>query len=132
MADSMTIGGLSRQTECNIETIRYYEKIGMLPTPRRTEGGHRVYNEAHARRLQFIRRARALGFSLDDVRRLLTLSEGKSKSCGKVKTLAETHLEDIQSRIRDLKAMEKVLKQLVNQCTGRIAPVCPIIDSLQN
>ncbi|MGP0628808.1 MerR family transcriptional regulator [Nitrospina sp. 32_T5] len=132
MTDSMTIGGLSRQTECNIETIRYYEKVGMLPKPRRTEGGHRVYNETHARRLQFIRRARALGFSLKDVRRLLTLSEGRKKSCGKVKTLAETHLEDIQSRIRDLKAMEKVLKQLVNQCTGRIAPDCPIIDSLQN
>ncbi|CAI2719614.1 MerR family transcriptional regulator [Nitrospina watsonii] len=132
MAGQMTIGGLSKQTDCNIETIRYYEKIGMLPTPRRTGGGHRVYNDEHARRLQFIRRARTLGFSLDDVRRLLALAEGKPKSCGKVKTLAEAHLEDIQSRIRDLKAMEKVLKQLVSQCTGRTAPDCPIIDSLQH
>ncbi|MCF8721972.1 MerR family transcriptional regulator [Nitrospina gracilis] len=132
MADPMTIGGLSRQTDCGIETIRYYEKVGMLPKPRRTEGGHRIYTEAHARRLQFIRRARALGFSLDNVRRLLTLSEGRQKSCDKVQTLAEAHLEDIRSRIRDLKAMEKVLKELVSQCTGRTAPACPILDSLQN
>lgn len=124
-----TIGRLSQEADCNIETIRYYEKIGMLPKPRRTQGGHRIYTEDHFRHLRFIRRARALGFTLDDIRNLLALSEGKKTSCGKVKSVAETHLEDIRSKIADLKAVEKVLKDLVTQCTGKIAPDCPILKS---
>lgn len=124
-----TIGRLSQEADCNIETIRYYEKIGMLPKPRRTQGGHRIYTEDHFRHLRFIRRARALGFTLDDIRNLLALSEGKKTPCGKVKSVAETHLEDIRCKIADLKAVEKVLKDLVTQCTGKIAPDCPILKS---
>lgn len=125
-----TIGILSRETGCNIETIRYYEKVGMLPKPCRTAGGHRIYTPDHFKRLGFILRARALGFSLDDIRNLLLLSEGKRMSCAKVKALALAHLQDIRSRIADLKAMEVVLDDLVDKCSGKITPHCPIIESL--
>ena len=130
MKTSTTIGNLSRETGCKIETIRYYEKIGMLPKPRRTEGGYRIYTQDHFRRLGFIRRARALGFTLDDIRNLLTLSEGKALSCNKVRVVALAHLEEIRSRIADLQAMEIVLDDLVDKCKGRVIPDCPIIESL--
>jgi MerR family mercuric resistance operon transcriptional regulator len=130
MKTTATIGVLSRETGCNIETIRYYEKVGMLPKPCRTEGGHRIYAPAHFTRLGFILRARALGFSLDDIRNLLLLSEGKTMSCAKVKALALAHLQDIRSRIADLKAMEAVLDELADKCSGKITPDCPIIESL--
>ncbi|NIR52700.1 helix-turn-helix domain-containing protein [candidate division KSB1 bacterium] len=130
MKEPMTIGGLSKATGCKIETIRYYEKIGMLPEPRRTEGGHRLYRDEHYGRLSFIRRARSLGFTLDDIRNLLALSEGKRTSCGKVRRVALTHLEEIRSRIADLQAMEAVLDDLVDRCQGKVAPDCPIIESL--
>lgn len=130
MKTSMTIGNLSRATGCKIETIRYYEKIGMLPKPRRTHGGYRIYTQGHFMRLGFIRRARALGFTLDDIRNLLTLSEGKPASCNEVKALALAHLEEIRSRIVDLQAMEVVLDDLVDKCKGRVTPDCPIIESL--
>ncbi len=127
-----TIGILSRETGCNIETIRYYEKVGMLPKPRRTEGGHRIYAPDHFKRLGFILRARTLGFSLDDIRNLLALSEGKQMSCAKVKALALAHLQEIRSRIADLKAMESVLDELVDKCSGKLTPDCPIIESLSS
>lgn len=126
----MTIGGLSKATGCKIETIRYYEKIGMLPEPHRTEGCHRLYREEHYRHLSFIRRARSLGFTLDDIRNLLALSEGKRTSCNKVRKVAIAHLEEIRSRIADLQAMEVVLNDLVDQCKGSVAPHCPIVESL--
>lgn len=130
MGTARSIGGLSREADCKIETIRYYEKIGMLPKPRRTEGGHRLYTEDHLRRLRFIRRARALGFTLDDIRNLLTLSNGKRRSCGRVRSVAQAHLAEIRSKIEDLQSMESVLQDLVEQCTGKTVPDCPIIDSL--
>jgi MerR family mercuric resistance operon transcriptional regulator len=125
-----TIGNLSKETGCKIETIRYYEKIGMLPKPPRTGGGHRIYTQDHFSRLGFILRARALGFKLDDVRNLLALAEGKKKSCDKVKAFALAHLEEIRFRIADLRAMESVLDELVDKCSGKVTPDCPIIESL--
>jgi MerR family mercuric resistance operon transcriptional regulator len=125
-----TIGNLSRETGCNIETIRYYEKVGILPKPRRTEGGHRIYTKDHFSRLGFVLRARALGFTLDDIRNLLALAEGKKRSCDKVKEFALAHLEKIHFRIADLQAMELVLNDLVDKCIGRVTPDCPIIESL--
>ncbi len=126
----VTIGGLSKQTGCNIETIRYYERIGLLPKPPRTEGGHRLYEREQIKRLVFIRRSRELGFSLDEIRTLLRLVDGKRYTCQEVKALTEEHLGDIKKKIADLKKLQKTLGEISAQCQGGQVPKCPIIDAL--
>lgn len=124
------IGALSEQTGCNIETIRYYEREGLLPNPPRTEGGHRVYDEEHLKRLTFIRRSRELGFTLEEVRGLLRMVDGEHDTCAQVKSLTLDHLEDVRGKLADLKKLEKVLKQLAGRCTGDETPDCPIVEAL--
>ena len=97
-----TIGALSRKTGCHIETIRYYERIGLLSKPPRTQGGHRLYNKEQIKRLVFIRRSRELGFSLEEIRTLLKLVDGKRYTCEEVKTVTNRHLEDASKKISDL------------------------------
>ncbi|MFP6796231.1 MAG: helix-turn-helix domain-containing protein [Pseudomonadales bacterium] len=126
----MTIGKVAAQTGCNIETIRFYEKECLLPKPERTDGGHRLYTEVQIDRLIFIRRSRELGFSMSEVRQLLSLVDGEEVSCESVKAIAEIHLRDIRTKIADLKKMEHSLKDLSDQCSGVDAPECPIIDGL--
>jgi MerR family mercuric resistance operon transcriptional regulator len=129
-ADGLTIGQLSKLTSVNIETIRYYEKIGMLPPPPRTQGGRRVYGRLQTRMLAFIRRARELGFSLDEIRALLRLGGPEKATCGEVKTIAARHLEDIRAKLSDLKKLERLLSKTVARCTGRAAPDCPVLEIL--
>jgi MerR family mercuric resistance operon transcriptional regulator len=128
------IGALAARTRCNIETIRFYEKIGVLPKPARTEGGHRAYGRAHVERLTFVRRARELGFTLDEVRALLRLAEASEVPCAEVKDLAATHLAEVKTKIADLRAMQKALTILVAQCDTRgdaaDQPGCPLIETL--
>jgi MerR family transcriptional regulator, mercuric resistance operon regulatory protein len=126
----LTIGALSERTEVNIETIRYYERIGILPSPPRSAGGHRVYAKEHTQRLVFIRRARQLGFSLDQVRELLGLSSGRRMTCARVKNITEQHITDIRRRVRDLKRLERVLSELTSQCRGDEMGECPILEAL--
>lgn len=128
----MSIGELAKQTGCKIETIRYYEKIGMMPKPSRSSGGHRIYVLEHVKRLLFIRRGRELGFSLGSIRDLLNLADRKTASCKKVKDITSAHLEEVQGKITDLQSLEKVLGELVKRCKGRTIPDCPIIESLMN
>lgn len=125
-----TIGWLSGQTGCNIETIRYYERIGLMPAPPRTEGGHRLYDEEHARRLTFIRRSRELGFTLEDVRGLLGLVDGGNYTCSEVKALTLGHRREVREKIADLRRLERTLGQISAQCEGGSIPDCPIIDAL--
>jgi len=127
---SLSIGELSRRTGVNIETIRYYERIGLLPAPPRSQGRHRLYDELHRQRLVFIRRARALGFSINDTRDLLGLTRGHNLCCAEVKTLTEQHVADIRAKIRDLKKLERVLSELAARCGGTSVPDCPILDAL--
>ncbi len=128
------IGALAARTRCNIETIRFYEKIGVLPKPARTEGGHRAYAHAHVERLTFIRRARELGFTLDQVRALLRLADARDVPCAEVKQLATSHLAEVRTRIADLRAMRKALAGLVAQCDARgdagDLPGCPLVETL--
>ena len=128
--DFVSIGILAKRLGVNVETIRYYERVGLLPAPPRSAGGYRLYGSAHAERLQFVRRARDLGLSLDEVRRLLDLADQKSKSCGKVHDLAAHHLADIRVRIADLKRMERVLSRLVQACAEGELPSCPLLEAL--
>ena len=127
----LTIGELSRRTGVNIETILYYERINMLPAPRRTASGRRVYGSGDRRTLAFIRRARELGFTLSEIRALLALSaECGRESCAEVRDLAAAHLAEIRGKIADLKAMERILADAVRRCDAGEAPGCPVLDAL--
>jgi MerR family mercuric resistance operon transcriptional regulator len=124
------IGELSRRTGCNIETIRYYERIGLLPVPARSAGRYRIYETEDVRRLTFIRRARELGFTLDAVRALLALSDDGSEACPEVRQLAADHLTEVRAKIVNLQAMERVLTDAVRRCAAGKLPGCPIIHAL--
>jgi MerR family mercuric resistance operon transcriptional regulator len=127
---SLTRGELARATGCNIETIRYYEKTGMLPDPPRTGAGYRVYSADHVARLRFILRARELGFSMEDIRGLLGLEDDTAPTCADVKERTERHLADVRARIEDLRRIETVLSATAARCSGREVPDCPILASL--
>ena len=127
---AMQIGAISARTGVNIETMRYYERIGILPKPSRSEGGHRIYTVAQEQRLTFIRRSRELGFSLDDVRALLAVADGGNRNCAEVYDLSVGHLREVRQKIVDLKRMEGVLKSMVEKCSRGTLPHCPIIETL--
>jgi MerR family transcriptional regulator, mercuric resistance operon regulatory protein len=128
---SFSIGELSRRTSVNIETIRYYERVGILPAPPRTASGRRVYGPEESRGLTFIRRARELGFTLDEIRAMLALSaEQDRRTCGEVREIAARHLVDIRSKITDLRAMEQVLGETVARCDAGELSGCPVIETL--
>ncbi len=124
------IGALSLETGVNIETIRYYERIGVMPPPPRTEGGQRVYDEDHLNRLTFIRRSRELGFTLDQIRDLLGLVRGHGLTCGEVQAMTVGHVADIRRKVKDLKRLERVLNDLAARCHGKEVPDCPILEVL--
>jgi MerR family transcriptional regulator, mercuric resistance operon regulatory protein len=128
--ETFSIGGLSSRSGVNVETVRYYERIGLLAKPPRTSGGYRLYRPADADRLAFIRRTRDLGFTLDDVRRLLDLADGRSRSCRRVKDIAATHLADVRAKLSDLHRMERVLADLVDACADGTLPACPLLETL--
>jgi MerR family mercuric resistance operon transcriptional regulator len=126
---ALSIGELSQRTGVNIETIRYYEKVKLLPPPPRTGGGHRAYAGAHLRRLIFVRRSRELGFTLDEIRNLLGLVEG-GYTCGEVRDATLAHLKNVRLKIADLRRMERTLADTAARCQGGTAPDCPIVDVL--
>jgi MerR family mercuric resistance operon transcriptional regulator len=117
-------------TGVNIETIRYYERVGVISHPPRTRSGRRVYVPENRRQLSFVRRARELGFSLGEIKTMLALGGARRMSCGEVKRLALSHLDDIRERIEDLKRLEATLTKTVRRCRGDTAPECPILDDL--
>ncbi len=127
---SITRGKLAKLAKVNAETIRYYEKAGLMPFPPRSAGGHRVYGQPHVKRLAFIRRCRELGFNLEEIRGFLALVDGGKYTCGEVLQLTQAHISDIQLKIRDLQKMKKTLTEISKQCSGKQAPECPIVDTL--
>ena len=129
-AEKLSIGDLSELTGVNIETIRYYERIKMVPVPPRTPGGRRVYETTHLRLLAFIRRSRELGFSLDEIRALLRLGGPEKATCREVRQIASRHLDDIRAKLDDLKKLERLLATTIARCSGRMAPDCPVLDIL--
>ena len=126
----MSIGAMSKRTGCKIETIRYYERIGVMPAPARTEGGHRLYGRDHLKRLTFIRRSRELGFGLKEVRELLSLVDGGGSTCAEVEALTLEHLGEVRRKLADLERMERVLREMASRCEGGEIPECPIIEAL--
>jgi len=121
---------LARATGCNLETIRYYENVGVMPDPPRTAKNYRTYDSTHVSRLKFILRARDLGFALSEVRGLLALVDGGMQTCGEVKTMASLHLDNVRAKITDLSRIEQVLSETVAKCSGDNVPQCAVIDAL--
>lgn len=128
--DPLKRGSLAKRFGCNIETIRYYETIALLGAPGRTQSGHRLYSPSDQARLGFILRARELGFSVEEIRSLLSLSDSHQYTCGDVLTLTERHLEDIRTKIRDLSRLERTLADMSARCDGGDVPQCPVMDAL--
>ncbi len=130
----LTIGALSRLTGVSIETIRYYERVGLMRKPPRTGGGHRSYEPEHVERLRFVRRARTLGFGLDEVRTLLTLSRRTASSCKEAREIAAAHLADVRAKRDDLARLEAALAHTIAECDARCCgsalPICPILEVL--
>ena len=130
MARGLKRGALARLTGSNLETVRYYEKIGLLPAPPRSANDYRVYDETHVRRLRFVLRSRELGFTIEEIRGLLELVDGGNQTCGEVKMRTGHHLTDVRAKIADLKRIEKILAQTAALCSGGAVPECPILDAL--
>lgn len=127
----ITRGELARRTGVNGETIRYFERIGILAAPQRTEGGHRIYDEGHVRTLGFVRRARSLGFTPNEVRTILDLGGPGKAPCGEVRDIAAHHLEQVRAKIADLTEIERLLTMTVDHCSGRLISECAVIDMIE-
>ena len=127
-----TIGQLAQQAKCKVETVHYYEKSGLMPEPPRTEGGHRLYALPDVKRLNFIRRSRELGFSIEQIKNLLKFIDEPNHYCGEVKAMAMIQAREVQQKIDDLKRLQVALNEMIIQCTGEGFSVddCPIIDAL--
>lgn len=126
----LKIGTVAELTGVGTETIRYYEKAGVMSEAERAANGYRLYDEAHVRRLRFIKRCRELGFSLDEVRSLLWLANENGTACEDVRSLARNHLANVRRNILDLQAIETVLDALVDDCSGDNSANCPILEAL--
>ena len=129
--DSLTIGQLAKQTDVGLETIRFYEREGLIENPPRRPSGYRAYPPETIQRVRFIRTAKELGFSLREIGELLALRVDPVESCAHVKTIAEHKITDIEQRIRALQRIRRTLRRLVTACVSRKATSdCPILDSL--
>ncbi len=126
------IGRLAELTDTAPDTIRYYERIGLLPRAPRSAGRQRLYRDADVQRLRFIRRARELGFSLEQVASLLALAAPGRRSCATVRALASRRLDEVRARLADLKRLERALAETVTRCTGDSAPACAVLSLLEN
>ncbi|MFP4538664.1 MAG: MerR family transcriptional regulator [Dichotomicrobium sp.] len=129
MGRTITIGRLSAETGVNIETIRYYERIGLIDAPPRSSGGRRLYGAPDIARLRFIRRGRELGFSLESIRSLLRL-EREAEPCAEARVLTEAHLEEVRGKIADLRRLEDMLSRLAKACAESESAPCPVIETL--
>ncbi|MDP7548349.1 MAG: helix-turn-helix domain-containing protein [Alphaproteobacteria bacterium] len=126
----LSIGGLSKRTGVHLETVRYYENIGIMPKPPRSAAGHRRYDREHLKRLTFVKRSRELGFTLKEVRALLALVDGGDYTCAEVHGLTLKHLHDVRDKIADLQRLEATLAEISDKCAKGTIPECPVIESL--
>lgn len=130
MKRHLAIGELGRKTGTKVETIRYYERIGLLSAPARTAGNYRAYGPEHLNRLSFVRRSRDLGFSLDQIWALLALADDRARSCEAVDAIAEEHLAEIDRKLADLNALRNELDRMLKQCGCGTVAECRIIEAL--
>jgi DNA-binding transcriptional MerR regulator len=132
VSNDMMIGALAAEAGCTVPTVRYYEEIGLLPEANRRRGGHRVYGDADLRRLTFIRRCRDFGFSIEQIRELVTLTP--DRDCAAARDLVEVHLDEVRKKLKELRALERSLKKFVDDCNshcvGGPARACVILEDL--
>lgn len=128
----MNIGELAKRSGVNVKLIRHYESIGVIPKASRTESGYRVYSEKDIQFLRFIKRARGLGFSMKEIKKLIGLWRNKSRASREVKTLALAHVEELERKILEMQEMVSNLRLLAKNCHGDARPDCPIISGLEN
>jgi MerR family transcriptional regulator, copper efflux regulator len=127
---TMNIGTLAKATGIEAKTIRYYESVGLLAAPRRSESNYRIYDERDAATLRFIRRARHLGFSVKEVGDLVALWRDRQRASADVRALAAAHLDEVERKLAELETMRATLGHLIESCHGNRRPDCPIIDDL--
>jgi MerR family transcriptional regulator, copper efflux regulator len=131
--DELTIGKLAKQANVHVETVRYYERRGLIPRPWRTVANYRLYSPESLRQVKFIKQAQALGFSLKEIKQLLTLRATPRAGCADVRAYASQKIEDIEAKIRALARMRKALQNLRDECSGKgPATQCPILESLDS
>ncbi|WP_118137003.1 helix-turn-helix domain-containing protein [Oceanicella sp. SM1341] len=128
----LTIGTMARRTRTKVQTIRYYEQIGLMPEPGRTEGGQRRYGDAELDRLAFIRHSRELGFPLEAIRELLALSDTPETSCAQVDAVARRHLKEVEARIARLQSLEAELRRMIGECRNDRVSDCRILEVLRD
>lgn len=128
--ERLRIGDLAAATATSVETVRYYERIGLLPAPARSRGNYRVYDPGQVQRLRFVRRARDLGFSIEQVRELLDLADDRGRACAAVDAIARANLTAIERKIDDLVALRRELDSLIGQCRQGTIAQCRIIEAL--
>ena len=130
---TLTTGQLAKQAKVNVQTVRYYERRGLLPEPPRRESGYRQYSQDSAARIEFVKRAQVLGFSLTEISELLSMRTSSDAACADVKRRAEAKVADIEEKIRDFRRMKEALVDLISACEGRgSTSECPILDALSN
>lgn len=132
MTEQYSIGDMARTGNCKVQTIRYYEQIGLLPEIRRNSGNQRVYSRQHYDRLRFIRHSRELGFSLDRIRQILRLSDEPAHPCEEVDLIAREHLHEVESKIERLQSLRKELKRMISECAGNRVADCRVVKVLSN
>lgn len=126
----LTIGTLAKASRVHLETVRYYERIGLMPRPSRTASNYRSYGPEHVERLSFIRRAREIGFSIGEIKELLALAEPGRASCAEVQTLTAIHLGEVRAKIADLRNLEAILAGALERCFAGSTPACPVLEML--
>ena len=133
MEQTLKIGQLAQRAAVNLQTIRYYEREGLLPEPPRLSSGYRLYTESMVRRVRFIKRAQEIGFSLAEIRELLSLRADENRERNEVRAIAQAKIADIEDKMRTLKAMKAVLNRLTERCSGcGPASECPILESIDS
>jgi DNA-binding transcriptional MerR regulator len=132
MAKIYSIGQLAKECDCKVQTLRYYEEIELIPKPERNSGNQRKYSEAHRTRLNFIRHSRQLGFTLDQIRQILSLTDNPSQPCDQVNAIAEAHLNDVVFKIERLNDIRVELERMVHACSGDKISECRIVEVLSD
>jgi len=127
----MNIGEISKRADLPVKTVRYYADVGLVKPSGRTEAGYRTYDDKTLRKLIFVRRSRAMGFSVEKCRKLLGLFEDQSRASSEVRTIAKQHLLEVDAKLAELKKLQKELSLLVSSCNGDDRPDCPILDALE-
>jgi Cu(I)-responsive transcriptional regulator len=128
----MKAGLLSKKADINIETLRYYESIGLLPKPKRLDSGYRIYSETDLKQLLFIKHAKILGFSLKEIKELLYLKVDKERNCTDVRQIAEKKISEIDFKLKEMEKIKKALTKLAEKCRNKNAEECPILNEIEN